>query len=153
HTGKPTQTGFMAATFPSLPQFTIPGPAGDRVFRPPLVMGILNITPDSFSDGGAHAGTTPASPLNLEPADRHPHAMLADGADLIGIGGESTRPGAAAVTFEAEIARTVPVITALRERGETAPISIDTMKAAVARAALDAGANIVNDVTAAAHDP
>lgn len=134
----------MSASFPSLPDILIPGPAGDRPFRPPLVMGILNVTPDSFSDGGQLGGVGAA----VAAAD----ALLADGADILDIGGESTRPGAAAVTEDDEIARTVPVIRALRVRGVTAPLSIDTMKAAVARAALDAGASIVNDVTAATHD-
>lgn len=134
----------MSASFPSLPDILIPGPAGDQPFRPPLVMGILNVTPDSFSDGGRLGGVGTA----VAAAD----ALLADGADIIDIGGESTRPGAAAVTADDEIARTVPVIKALRERGVTVPLSIDTMKAAVARAALDAGANIVNDVTAGTHD-
>lgn len=134
----------MSASFPSLPDILIPGPAGDQPFRPPLVMGILNVTPDSFSDGGRLGGVGAA----VAAAD----ALLADGADIIDIGGESTRSGAAAVTADDEIARTVPVIKALRERGVTVPLSIDTMKAAVARAALDAGANIVNDVTAGTHD-
>lgn len=134
----------MSASFPSLPDILIPGPAGDQAFRPPLVMGILNVTPDSFSDGGRLGGVGAA----VAAAD----ALLADGADIIDIGGESTRSGAAAVTADDEIARTVPVIKALRERGVTVPLSIDTMKAAVARAALDAGANIVNDVTAGTHD-
>lgn len=135
----------MSASFPNLPDIPIPGPAGDRPFRPPLVMGILNVTPDSFSDGGVHD-------LHQN-AQGHAETMLADGADIVDIGGESTRPGAAAVRIEDEIARTVPVITALRGRGVAAPLSIDTMKAAVAEAALDAGASIVNDVTAAEHDP
>lgn len=108
-------------------------------------MGILNATPDSFSDGGALG--------DLLAAVARAEHMLDEGADILDIGGESTRPGAAAVTEDDEIARTVPVIRALRERGVTAPLSIDTMKAAVARAALDAGANIVNDVTAATFDP
>lgn len=135
----------MSASFPSLPDILIPGPAGDRPFRPPLVMGILNVTPDSFSDGGALG--------DLQAAVARAEHMLDEGADILDIGGESTRPGAAAVSAEDEIARTVPVIKALRERGVNAPLSIDTMKAAVARAALDAGANIVNDVTAGTFDP
>ncbi|MCZ7605313.1 MAG: dihydropteroate synthase [Planctomycetota bacterium] len=135
----------MSASFPSLPDILIPGPAGDRPFRPPLVMGILNVTPDSFSDGGQLGGVGAA----VAAAD----ALLADGADILDIGGESTRPGAAAVSADDEIARTAPVIRELVARGCSAPISIDTMKVAVARAALDAGASIVNDVTAATHDP
>jgi dihydropteroate synthase len=126
----------------------------DHFFRPapsplvapwPLVMGILNVTPDSFSDGGRLDG--------LDAAVVAAEAMLADGADIIDIGGESTRPGADAVGAADEIARTAPVIRALRERGCVAPLSIDTMKAEVAEAALDAGADIVNDVTAGVHDP
>lgn len=104
----------------------------------PIIMGILNVTPDSFSDGGRH--NTPASALRLA------QQMVKDGAHLLDIGGESTRPGALEVPFEAEIARTVPVIEAIRKTLET-PISIDTRKARVAHAALDAGANIVNDVS------
>jgi len=111
----------------------------------PLVMGILNVTPDSFSDGGRHDTQTAAI--------EHAHRMLEQGADILDIGGESTRPGAQPVSPEDEIQRTVPVIRALRESGVTAAISIDTRNAAVARAALDAGADIVNDVSAATHDP
>jgi len=110
---------------------------GDRAFRAPLVMGILNVTPDSFSDGGAHADPV-----------AHALRLAEEGADVLDIGGESTRPGAAAVTEDEERARTVPVISALRAQGCTTPISIDTSKAVVARAALDAGAQIVNDVSA-----
>lgn len=110
----------------------------------PQVMGIVNVTPDSFSDGGAH--------FDAEAAIAHGLRLAEEGAAILDIGGESTRPGAAAVTADDEIARTVPVIKALRDRGVTAPLSIDTMKATVARAALDAGANIVNDVTAGTHD-
>ncbi len=101
-------------------------------------MGILNVTPDSFSDGGEH--------LELATALNHARRMIAEGAELIDIGGESTRPGAAAVPEEQEIARTVPVIVALRAEWDGL-ISIDTTKAAVARAALAAGADIVNDVS------
>ncbi len=103
----------------------------------PYVMGVLNVTPDSFSDGGAHEGA--AAP--------HALAMLEAGADIIDIGGESTRPGAAPVEEGQEIARVVPVIAALRAATK-APISIDTMKASVAVAALQAGASIWNDVAA-----
>jgi dihydropteroate synthase len=102
------------------------------------VMGILNVTPDSFSDGGQH--------LEIEIAIRHARRMIAEGAELIDIGGESTRPGAAEVPAAEEIARTAPVIAALREEWDGL-ISIDTSKAAVARAALFAGADIVNDVS------
>ncbi|GAA5124432.1 dihydropteroate synthase [Luteolibacter yonseiensis] len=102
------------------------------------VMGILNVTPDSFSDGGEH--------LAVETAHSHALRMIAEGADLIDIGGESTRPGAAAVPEDEEIARTVPVIRRLRAAWDGL-ISIDTSKAGVAKAALEAGADIVNDVS------
>lgn len=107
-------------------------------------MGILNVTPDSFSDGGCHA-----DPGN---ARDHAHRMIDEGADLIDIGGESTRPGAAPVGADEEIARTVPVVAALRAEWNGL-ISIDTMKARVAAAALDAGADIVNDVSGLRADP
>ena len=103
----------------------------------PYVVGILNITPDSFSDGGEHM--TAATPRAL--------AMLEAGADIVDIGGESTRPGAAPVCEEEEIARVVPAVSALRA-ASNAPISIDTMKPAVARAAFAAGATMWNDVAA-----
>ncbi|NPD16224.1 dihydropteroate synthase [Xinfangfangia sp. D13-10-4-6] len=110
----------------------------------PRIMGILNVTPDSFSDGGRH---------NLpEAALARAQEMLRD-AEILDIGGESTRPGAAEVPVAEEIARTAPVIAALRAAGITAPISIDTRKAAVAEAALQAGANIINDVSAMRFDP
>jgi len=111
----------------------------------PLVMGILNVTPDSFSDGGRH--DAPSAALD------HALRLIDDGADILDIGGESTRPGAKPVDASTEIARTSSVIAALRARGTTMAISIDTQKAAVAKAALDAGADIVNDVSAATQDP
>lgn len=107
-------------------------------------MGILNVTPDSFSDGGCH--DTPAAALT------HARHLIAEGATLIDIGGESTRPGAAPVTAPGEIARTVPVVAALRAEWD-GWISIDTTKAAVATAALAAGADIVNDVSGLRADP
>ncbi|MBI1219253.1 MAG: dihydropteroate synthase [Rhodobacteraceae bacterium] len=109
----------------------------------PRIMGILNVTPDSFSDGGDHA--TPADAVG------HARAMQAAGADILDVGGESTRPGAAEVPVAEEIARTAPVIAALRAAG-AAPVSIDTRKAGVAQAALTAGARIVNDVSAFGFD-
>ena len=109
----------------------------------PRVMGILNITPDSFSDGGVHFDHSKAMHAGLQ--------MESDGAAILDIGGESTRPGAAAVGPQEEIDRVVPVIAEIRRRSDVA-ISIDTRKAAVARAALDAGADIVNDVSALAFD-
>jgi dihydropteroate synthase len=117
--------------------------AWDEAAARPLVMGILNVTPDSFSDGGDH----------LDPADAIAagRQMVADGADILDIGGESTRPGSAPVTPDQEQARIVPVIAGLRELG--VPLSIDTRNAATMSAALDAGASIVNDVSALRHDP
>ena len=108
------------------------------------LMGILNVTPDSFSDGGQF----------LKPeAAVHQARMMAAGAEIIDIGGESTRPGAVEVAVEEEIARTAPVIAALRAGGLEGPISIDTRKAPVAEAALAAGASWINDVTAMRFDP
>ena len=109
----------------------------------PLVMGILNTTPDSFSDGGTHA--------SVEAATAHARQMIAEGTDWIDIGGESTRPGAAPVPVDEELRRVVPVVRAIRAFSDI-PLSVDTSKAAVAAAALDAGADVVNDVTALA-DP
>lgn len=111
----------------------------------PLVMGIVNVTPDSFSDGGRHD--------SVQAGLAHGLKLIADGADILDVGGESTRPGAAPVTPEQEQARVVPVIRALRAQGVKVPVSIDTRNASTARAALDAGADIVNDVSAATHDP
>ena len=107
----------------------------------PLVMGILNVTPDSFSDGGLHASAEAAIAAGRQ--------MLADGADILDIGGESTRPGAAPVTPGEEQARILPVIRAL----SGAVVSVDTRNAATMAAALDAGARIINDVSALMHDP
>ena len=108
------------------------------------VMGILNVTPDSFSDGGHHA--SPATALD------HARRLISNGADIIDIGGESTRPGAQSVNVDEEISRTAPVIAALRNEWDGL-ISIDTMKSAVASAALNAGADIVNDVSGLRSDP
>ena len=108
----------------------------------PLVMGILNITPDSFSDGGRHFDASAAIEAG--------HAMLQAGADILDIGGESTRPGAEPVLPDEEIARVIPVV---RELAKAAPVSIDTRHAATMQAALEAGAEIINDVTALRHDP
>ncbi len=104
----------------------------------PALMGILNITPDSFSDGGVH--------FRAEDAVRSGLTMLQNGADILDIGGESTRPGAEEVPIGEELRRVLPVVDALAKAG--AIISIDTKKASVAEAALDAGAQIVNDITA-----
>ena len=104
----------------------------------PLVMGIVNVTPDSFSDGGYHASTALAL--------AHAHRLVAEGADILDIGGESTRPGAAEVSEQQELDRVLPVIEGLR--GSPVPLSIDTWKPGVMRAALAAGASLVNDVNA-----
>ncbi len=109
------------------------------------VMGILNVTPDSFSDGGAF--------LDGERALPHALAMLDEGAALIDVGGESTRPGALPVSADEEIRRVVPVVAALVSRRPGCLVSVDTSKAAVARAALEHGAAIINDVTALRGDP
>ncbi|NCQ24663.1 MAG: dihydropteroate synthase [Rhodobacteraceae bacterium CG17_big_fil_post_rev_8_21_14_2_50_63_15] len=112
--------------------------------RQPQIMGILNVTPDSFSDGGLH--------FDPEIAVVHARAMAAAGAAILDVGGESTRPGAAPVAIEDEIARTAPVIAAIRAQ-TTTPISIDTRKSDVARAAHLAGADLVNDVSGLTFDP
>jgi dihydropteroate synthase len=112
--------------------------------RRALVMGILNITPDSFSDGGRF--------LDPDQAIRHAKEMAAAGADVIDVGGESTRPGADPTSLEEELGRVIPVIERL-SREIPVPISIDTYKAEVARRALDAGARWVNDISALRFDP
>jgi dihydropteroate synthase len=112
--------------------------------RYPLVMGILNVTPDSFSDGGRYA--------ELDAAVARAREMVAQGADMIDIGGESTRPGSLPVPEAQQIARVIPVIQQIR-REHSIPISIDTTRSAVAAAALDAGADIVNDISAGLDDP
>ena len=109
----------------------------------PQIMGILNVTPDSFSDGGRY--------LDFEDAVGHGEQMAAEGADLIDVGGESTRPGAERVDAATEIARVVDVVAALAERGLA--VSIDTTRAAVAAAAIEAGASVVNDVSGGRADP
>jgi dihydropteroate synthase len=108
-----------------------------------LIMGILNVTPDSFADGGRHNKFDAAVARGLE--------MIAEGVDIIDIGGESTRPGAERVSEAEEIARTIPVITELAKHG--ARISIDTMRASTAEAAIKAGASIINDVSGGLADP
>ena len=127
--------------FDTSPQLDCAG----RVLRldRPRVMGIVNVTPDSFSDGGAHDTTDAAVAHGLQ--------LVAEGADLLDIGGESTRPGAAAVSVEEELRRVVPVIQALAERTQV-PISIDTFKPEVMRAAVAAGAGMINDIHALRQD-
>ena len=112
----------------------------------PFLLGVLNVTPDSFSDGGRHADAASAV--------RHAERLLDEGADTVDVGGESTRPhNAGPVPADEEIARVVPVIRGLRAARPDALISVDTVKAAVARAALDAGADVVNDVSGFRLDP
>jgi dihydropteroate synthase len=115
-----------------------------EIARRPLVMGIVNVTPDSFSDGGRF----------LDPAAAVDHALklAADGADILDVGGESTRPGSQPVPLDEELRRVVPVVEGLAKR-TAVPISVDTSKAEVARRCLDAGAAIVNDVTGLRGDP
>jgi dihydropteroate synthase len=112
--------------------------------RRTLVMGVLNVTPDSFSDGGQFA--------TVEAAAAHAHRLADQGADLIDIGGESTRPGSVRVAPDEQIRRVLPVIRALCGR-LAAVLSVDTTRAAVAREALDAGATVINDVSAGTDDP
>ncbi|MFY2563077.1 dihydropteroate synthase, partial [Corallococcus terminator] len=126
-----------------------PGPMvlGERTFEwgsRTYVMGVVNVTPDSFSDGGRY--------LSAEAAIEHGLAMADAGADLLDVGGESTRPGSQPVTAEQEVARVLPVVEGLRAR-TSVPLSVDTTKAAVARAVLKAGAHLVNDITGFRSDP
>ena len=112
--------------------------------RRTAVMGILNVTPDSFSDGGRY--------VDIDIALAHGVEMVREGAGIVDVGGESTRPGAGAVPLEEELERVIPVIRGLRAR-VAVPISIDTYKEAVARRALEAGADMVNDISALRFDP
>jgi dihydropteroate synthase len=115
-------------------QFDLSGPLG----KGPLVMGIVNVTPDSFSDGGKH--------LQYDAALAHAQQLIAEGADILDIGGESTRPGATPVGIQQEMDRVLPIIEELRDA--TVPISIDTFKPEVMLAAIAAGAQMVNDINA-----
>ena len=112
--------------------------------RQTWIMGVLNVTPDSFSDGGLF--------LSKDKAVKQGLKLIAEGADILDIGGESTRPGSEAVTAEEELKRVVPVISALRKHTDTL-ISIDSTKSQVSRAALDAGADIINDISSFRFDP
>jgi len=114
------------------------------LFPSPAVMGVINVTPDSFSDGGEF--------LDPSTAIAHGLALATDGADLLDVGGESTRPGSEPVPADVELGRVLPVIRGLREATDV-PLSIDTMKAEVAEAAIEAGASFVNDVSALRSDP
>jgi dihydropteroate synthase len=116
-----------------------------RSIDSPKIMGILNVTPDSFSDGGKYSVVASA----IEQAE----VMVADGADIIDVGGESTRPGSDPVGAEEQIRRVVPVIRAIRQLDASLAISIDTTMSMVAEAAIDAGASIINDVSAGLGDP
>jgi dihydropteroate synthase len=115
------------------------------VERPYTIMGVVNVTPDSFSDGGAFEDEVAAI--------AHARRLISEGASIVDVGGESTRPGAAPVPAVAELERVLPVVEGIAGLGLPAQISIDTMKLEVAEAALDAGASYVNDVTAFRHEP
>jgi len=119
-------------------------PGGDASISRPLVMGIVNVTPDSFSDGGRHAG--------VEVAVAHGLSLVAEGADILDVGGESTRPYSVAVSADVELGRVGEVVRQLAERAGV-PISIDTSKATVAARAVELGAEIINDVTGLEGDP
>ncbi len=123
-------------------------PMGDGLLKlghNPLVMGILNVTPDSFSDGGEFS--------QVEAAVAHARQLVAEGADILDIGGESTRPGSEEVSIQDELDRLLPVFDALAEGGFDTPISVDTYKALVADQSIQAGAKIVNDVWGLQRDP
>ena len=113
-------------------------------YKKPKIMGILNVTPDSFSDGGKYN--------SLEKAVEQAVSLVQDGADIIDIGGESTRPDAQPITVAEELNRVIPVIKAIREKGINTPISIDTRNYVTAKAAIEAGANIINDVSGLDYD-
>src|SRR5690606_40685139 len=133
----PGSSGYARGMFDTSPQLDCAG----RILKldRPRVMGIVNVTPDSFSDGGEHA--------SLEDAVAHGLKLAGEGADILDVGGESTRPGAADVPLDEELRRVVPVVSQLAR--ETAlPISIDTSKPEVMRAAVEAGAGMINDVYA-----
>ena len=133
------------------PGVIVRGPAAWRVrgrvvpLDRPLVMGVVNVTPDSFSDGGRH--------LDADAALAHAERLLDEGADLLDIGGESTAPGRAPIGVDEELRRIMPVIERLVRRRPDALVSVDTMKGLVAAAALDAGVHVVNDVTGGRADP
>src|SRR6266550_7731587 len=124
---------------PSALSFRLPRGRELVIQRPPAVMGIINVTPDSFSDGGVH--------LDHKKAVNAASQMIEDGAAVIDIGGESTRPGAEPIAAPLEIERVIPVIREIRKRSDV-PISIDTRKGAVAQEAVAAGADMINDISA-----
>ena len=129
------------STQTSAAAWQLSGAWGDRTY----LMGVLNVTPDSFSDGGLY--NTPVAAL------RQAEALVAAGADILDVGGQSTRPQAETVTLEDEQNRVLPVIRAIRSAGLSVPISIDTTRASVARAAIAAGATWVNDISGGTYDP
>lgn len=133
--------GVSRRVVPFAPSLALPVPAAPPAR--PLIMGIVNVTPDSFSDGGRHAAA--------EQAIAHGLKLAAEGADILDVGGESTRPGSDGVDEGEELARVVPVIEGIAAAGHK--VSCDTRKASVMRAALKAGAAIINDVSALQHDP
>jgi dihydropteroate synthase len=130
---------------PAEPAIVWPTARGTIPLDRPVIFGILNITPDSFSDGGRF--------IAPDAAMAHADQLLADGADVLDVGGESTRPGSESVPVAEELARVLPVVEALNRRHPTIPISVDTVKAEVAAAVLGAGAAIINDVSAFRLDP
>ena len=139
-------TDFVTSTTPAHPAPSRLGPAIFRWGERTYVMGILNVTPDSFSGDGLLTEGSPAGDDPVSLAVATGERMVAEGADLLDVGGESTRPGHAQVTADEERRRVVPVIAALRAALPDIPLSIDTTKAAVAEAALAAGADLINDV-------
>lgn len=136
-----------APAVPPRREFRLHLPDGRELVLGPatLLMGIVNATPDSFSDGGAHAGPGGAA--------AHAERLAADGADLLDVGGESTRPGAARVPDDEQLRRVIPVIERLARTCPGLPVSVDTRSARVAREAVAAGASIVNDVSGLTFDP
>jgi len=130
---------------PQMREWVTPHGRRIRLGERTLVMGVLNVTPDSFSDGGLY--------MEVEAAVARARQMVAEGADLIDIGGESTRPGSTPVSLEEELRRVLPVVEAVRKELPEVPISIDTYKAETARRALRLGADIVNDVWGLKADP
>ncbi|WP_308637068.1 dihydropteroate synthase [Paenibacillus silvisoli] len=142
---KATITRSAAGIWPHERIYTFADGVTLRLGTRTLIMGILNATPDSFSDGGRYN--------EVEAAVRHARELVAQGADIIDIGGESTRPGFAAVPLEEELKRVLPVIRAIREALPDTALSIDTYKAETARQALEAGAHIINDVWGLKADP
>ena len=141
----------LGAAQPALPSLAV-GPLTCEWGARTYVMGILNVTPDSFSGDGLLARWEPGSPALVEAALQQARRLVEEGADILDVGGESTRPGSAPLPVEEELRRVVPVVERLAQELEVA-ISIDTYKAPVAAAALDAGAHLVNDVWALSGDP